>query len=84
MEKSGYYFTEMMPTPGDDPATPGIFRPERWTPYKVWAGDLWTCPDCGAAVVVGTGRNPISEHYMPEFPATREATNAAQLEVKDC
>ena len=86
-EKNGYYFTEMMPTNDPDGATrapPGRAAPERWVPYKVWSGDLWACPDCGARIVVGTGRNPISEHYEPEFDRTREVNNAGQLDVKDC
>lgn len=86
-EKNGYHFTEMMPI--NDPARatrprPGRAEPERWEPYKVWSGDLWTCPDCGASVVVGIGRGPLSEHYQGEFAEIRQHTNARQLEVKDC
>lgn len=63
-EKTGYYFIEAMPVAGVDRPEPGTVSPEHWTPYKVWVGDLWRCEGCGAQVVVGVARSPLSEHYM--------------------
>ncbi len=36
-------------------------------PYKLWAGDKWKCPDCGAQIVVGFARRPIAEHFEFDF-----------------
>lgn len=84
MKKSGFYFIEGMPTPGADRAQPGTSQPDRWTPYKVWAGDLWECEGCGHQLVSGTGREPLGEHYQPDFDAKVERLGAAQLQVNDC
>lgn len=83
MKKSGYYFTEMMPSGKGNPK-PGKAEPEYWGPYKVWCGDLWECPDCGATIVSGTGNAPLVEHYMDDFKEIKDRVNAQQLEVKDC
>jgi hypothetical protein len=82
MKKSGYYFTEMMPKSGNP--LPGTLEPENWQPYKIWAGDLWECPDCGAETIVGTGRGPISEHYFDDFNDVVSCLSADQLKVNDC
>ena len=42
------------------------------TPYKLWSGDKWKCPNCGSEVIVGSGLEPISEHYEPDFTETVE------------
>lgn len=85
MVKSGFYFIEAMPVAGGDgPAEPGTAEPHRWTPYKVWAGDKWQCEGCGHELVKGTGRLPLSEHFKPDFAATVERLDAAQLQVNDC
>lgn len=42
-------------------------------PYKLWQGDKWRCPGCGAEIVVGVGASPIAEHYQPDFAAKVEA-----------
>lgn len=83
MVKSGYYFIEAMPT-GTPRPEPGTLEPEHWTPYKVWAGDLWRCMGCGSQIVSGAGLHPIAEHYQAEFGATVERLNASQLQVNDC
>lgn len=87
MKKGGFYFIEQMPGPraaGEANPPPGNAAPEKWKPYKLWAGDLWECPDCGAQIVSGTGREPVSEHYKPEFAETVKLTGADQLHVNDC
>ena len=82
--KTGFYFTEMMPLPGHRRPPPGTKRPDLWTPYKVWSGDLWECEGCGAHIVSGTGRAPIVEHYQPDFVQKVINFGADQLEVNDC
>jgi hypothetical protein len=79
--KSGFYFVEGMP---DGYAKPGLAEPEHWHPYKVWCGDRWECPDCGANIVVGCGREPLAEHYEPDFQQLVQALKADQLQVNDC
>ena len=53
-------------------------------PYKVWCGDLYACPDCGAEVVSGVGFHPLAEHYQTEFLGTVACTGADRLIIKDC
>lgn len=36
-------------------------------PYKLWAADLWKCPDCGFEVVAGFGGNNYAEHFEADF-----------------
>jgi hypothetical protein len=36
-------------------------------PYKIWMADLLECPGCGNEIVTGFGKQPVSEHYMPEL-----------------
>lgn len=79
--KNGFYFIEGMP---DGMARPGRAEPEHWHPYKVWVGDRWECPDCGASIVVGVCNSPLSEHYKEDFADTVKATGADQLQVNDC
>jgi hypothetical protein len=81
MKKSGYYFLEGMPI--ENRAEPGIIEPEKWKPYKLWAGDLYECPTCGASTIVGTGMSHIAEHYQKDF-AHRVEMFKATLLVKDC
>lgn len=64
-------------------AEPGTAQPDRWRPYKLWSGDKWRCPGCGAEIISGTGLRPISEHYMAEFAADR-ARLSAEYQVNDC
>ena len=36
-------------------------------PYQLWSADLWECPTCGAAVLVGFGARPIAQHFQADF-----------------
>ncbi len=36
-------------------------------PYQAWAGDKYTCPECGHEVVTGFGRKPFAEHFEDTF-----------------
>lgn len=83
--RNGYYFMEGMPIGGQGFSTlAGTADPERWTPYKIWVGDLWECPDCLAQTVVGVGAHPIAEHFEDRFEDVRQRTGADRLLVKDC
>jgi hypothetical protein len=37
------------------------------TPYKIWNGDLFECPECGEQMVAGFASQPVSEHFMGDF-----------------
>jgi len=80
-KKNGFYFIEA--APDGNHAPPGTEAPERWHPYKLWAGDLYECEGCGAQIVSGFGRGPIAEHYQPDFAETVKAYGA-ELQVNDC
>lgn len=85
--RNGAYFTESKPVGGlDRPALPGLAEPHNWEPYKVWVGDLWGCPTCGAEIIVGVAREPITQDYQPDFLAKRERLDAHQPErqINDC
>jgi hypothetical protein len=81
-KKNGFYFIEAMPTNGRP--EPGTQDAENWAPYKVWCGDLWECAGCGHQLVSGVGREPITEHYKPDFAELVKALGADQLQVNDC
>lgn len=36
-------------------------------PYQLWDADVFECPICKCKVVVGFGRNPLSEHWHSDF-----------------
>lgn len=80
-EKNGYYFLEGMPKV--DHAAPGTTAPDDWVPYKLWVGDLWCCPGCGAEIIVGVPSNRIAEHYQPDF-TERVKRFGVELQVNDC
>ena len=87
--KKSVYFIEAMPRPADPIdgnrlPLPGRTEREKWTPYKLWAGDRWECEGCGAAIVSGTGLHPIAEHYQPDFTEMVERLGATLLQVNDC
>jgi hypothetical protein len=82
MKKMGFYFIEGMPIGNRVP--PGNAAPEMWKPYKLWTGDKWVCEGCGAEILSGFGREPISEHYKPDFAEIAESLGANQLQVNDC
>ena len=78
-EKNGFRFVEGMP---EGNALPGNAEPERWKPYKLWVGDLWKCPGCGAEIVVGVIGGPVAEHYQENFRNLLPCFD--QLQVNDC
>ena len=82
-KRNGTPFIEMYPNSSDQRAEPGTATPEAWRPYKLWHGDLWVCHGCGAEIIVGTGHQPISEHYMPDFEKA-VASFGATIKINDC
>lgn len=86
MKLAGFYFIEAMPRIGVNvvDAQPGTDTPDQWTPYKVWAGDLWECRGCGHRLVSGVAQAPIAEHYQPDFADRIERLGADLLQVNDC
>ncbi len=80
--KTGVNFTEGMPKSNGAP--PGTTAPEQWQPYKVWAGDEFTCRGCGAVVIVGVGMRPIAEHYEADFTKVQTSLGAEKLQINDC
>ena len=81
-KKNEFFFIEAMPTV--EGAEPGIREPENWKPYKVWAADRYECEGCGTSILSGFARQPISEHYQPEFAEIVKTLGADQLQVNDC
>lgn len=84
MKTQGFMFLEGMPKSGMDRPLAGTQELEKWTPYKLWAGDLWECEGCGAQIVSGTGQNRVAEHYETDFARQVDLYGAAQLQVNDC
>lgn len=80
-KRNGLPFIEAMPIEGS-PA-PGTAEPDRWTPYKLWIGDLWRCDGCGAEIVSGVAREPVAEHYQPDF-TNQVRRHGAELLINDC
>lgn len=80
--KNGFCFIEGMPI--TNLAPPGLEAPELWKPYKIWVSDRLECLGCGASILIGFGREPISEHYMPDFEEWITRLKANQLQVNDC
>lgn len=82
--KTGYYLTEMMPADGVREAPRGTKAPHLWEPYKLWAADLWKCPECGHEIVAGFSAHPIAERHHPDFDDAVIAYGADRLKVNDC
>lgn len=82
ISQTGVQFLEQMPDGND--AKPGVGWPERWSPYKLWYGDLWECPDCNAQTIVGVGNKPIGEHFQPDFARILEYAGPEIIKVNDC
>ena len=80
-KENGFYFVEGMPS--HNGAKPGLQEPESWSPYKLWCGDKWECPDCGASIIVGTGMLPLREQHHDDFREMIDKLNAT-LQIKDC
>lgn len=81
-KETGFSFIEGMPLNSERDIR-GNRSPGSWTPYKLWSGDLWECPDCGAEIIVGVASAAISEHYLPDFHDQVSAYSAT-LQVNDC
>lgn len=83
-KRSGYYFLEGKPH-GGSVEWDGRYgkNSQGWTPYKLWAGDLFECDGCGASAIAGVGQTRIAEHYEPDFAETVRRLGAVLL-VKDC
>lgn len=45
---------------------------EDGSPYKLWDADLLECTECGVEMISGFGRNPLAEHWQPDYAAQRE------------
>ena len=82
-KKNGVYFIEAMPKAGCERAPPGTTAPHMWTPYKLWVADLWKCNGCGHELIVGASREPLAEHYDPDFVAMC-ASRPLACTVNDC
>jgi len=80
-KKNGFPVIEQMPT--DNDAVPGTSQPEKWSPYKLWIGDLWECQGCKAQIVVGFASEPISEHFHEAF-GNMVLDREAVFKVNDC
>lgn len=84
-KQTGIPFVEQMPDGAVPVALPGKIEARRWSPYKIWLGDLWECPDCKSEVIVGVGRNPLAEHFQDNFAAELEhAGGESVLKINDC
>jgi hypothetical protein len=79
-EKNGTYFEEGMPVG----RTQHDKAPKEWQPYKLWSGDKWKCRGCGAEIIVGTGREPLAEHWRQPDYAQQVARLNPEFRVDDC
>ncbi len=61
----------------------GVLDMANFSPYELYAADLWKCPKCGLEVVGGFGRNPISSHYEPHFQAVVDEYTSRNLLIKN-
>lgn len=69
--KNGYYFEEAI-----------VLQDDEVSPYKLWSGDLYRCPNCNHEVIVGVGAAPIAEHFQPDY-AEKVKAYKSQLQVVD-
>lgn len=81
-KKNGFHFIEGMPT--NERARPGTEDAIYWTRDKMWTGDLWECLGCGHQIISGVSREPIAEHYQPDFGEKVASYGADQFQVNDC
>lgn len=80
-KKNDYKFLEGMPTTSRPQPGKGS---NDWVPYKLWAGDLWECPDCGYQTIAGVAHQPLAEHFEPNFRSMIESYGGVKLMIKDC
>jgi hypothetical protein len=80
-KKNGTAFIEGMPNADD--ARPGKDHRLEWSDYKLWHGDKWACPGCGHEIIVGVAKEPLSEHYLPDFEKMVESFKPI-FRVNDC
>ena len=81
VKKNGFKFVEGMPIGSNVP--PGTEAPGMWSPYKLWACDLWRCDGCGHELLSGYANRPIVEHYQEGFADAVKA-EGADLQINDC
>lgn len=85
-KRNGVRFIEAMPDGND--AKPGLAEQARWSPYKLWMGDLWECDGCHATIIVGTGQHPLCEHFEADFAEQLKIAgdiNCGEvIQVNDC
>lgn len=74
--KNGVLFEEGMPRKTDDGKTV-------WYPYKLWVGDEWICHGCKTTIIIGMARNPVAEHYQPDY-AEKAVRLQPKFRVNDC
>lgn len=82
-KKNAVSFIEGMPETNDVAALMGNRAADQWKPYKLWNGDLWACPDCGAEIIVGVGIWPLAEYFQEDFDKKCESWNAT-IQINDC
>lgn len=75
--------TEGMPRPGTKPER-GMIDFGNWVPYKIWQVDLWACPICEYSIMIGSGRQPLREHYQQDFQEMHKKWGADKFQVNDC
>ena len=80
-KRNGTAFVEGMPN--GNGVKPGLSEAHNWEPYKLWMGDLWECKGCGSTIIVGVARQPLSEHFMPDFMQQVVAYHA-DIQINDC
>jgi hypothetical protein len=69
--------------PRSEGAVAGKLFATDWVPYKLWQADLYECRSCGMQIVVGSGMNPISEHYKPDYEKMVDE-HPPEVDVYDC
>lgn len=86
-EKNGFFLVEGKPDNNTQDLSPDEYRgtrhPEVWSPYKLWIGDMWECPECHHQIVVGFAGQPISQDYLPGFEEKIEACGNP-IQINDC
>lgn len=76
---TGVHFTEGMPRvekPSRSPAD--------WQPYRIWAGDVWSCPECRRTIIVGVGSSPVAERFQEDFSRKTLLHDAHRIVINDC